>query len=44
MHQFIKFIFGIKLHVSDSSVQILLASCQETCTTYTIAVCTVKNS
>jgi len=38
------------LLVSDSSsVQdqhglILLASCQQTCMTYTIAVCTVKNS
>ena len=27
-----------------SSVLILLASCQQTCTTYTIAVCTVKTS
>ena len=27
-----------------SSVLILLASCQQTCMTYTIAVCTVKNS
>jgi len=27
-----------------SSVLILLASCQHTCMTYTIAVCTVKNS
>jgi len=26
------------------SVLILLASCQQTCMTYTIAVCTVKNS
>jgi len=26
-----------------SSVLILLASCQKTCLTYTIAVCTVKN-
>jgi len=44
------------VHVSDSSsvhhlgvfhcthVLILLASCQLTCMTYTIAVCTVKNS
>jgi len=27
-----------------SSVLILLASCQQNCMTYTIAVCTVKNS
>jgi len=27
-----------------SSVLILLASCQQICMTYTIAVCTVKNS
>ena len=27
-----------------SSVLILLASCQQTCMTYTIAACTVKNS
>ena len=27
-----------------SSVLILLASCQQTCMTYTIAVCTVENS
>ena len=27
-----------------SSVLILLASCQQTCMTYTTAVCTVKNS
>ena len=29
---------------SCSSVLILLASCQQTCMTYTIAVCTVKDS
>jgi len=28
---------------SGGSVLILLASCQQTCMTYTIAVCTVKN-
>jgi len=27
-----------------SSILILLASCHQTCMTYTIAVCTVKNS
>ena len=29
---------------SGRNVLILLASCQQTCMTYTIAVCTVKNS
>jgi len=29
---------------SGQNVLILLASCQQTCVTYTIAVCTVKNS
>ena len=29
---------------SGRSILILLASCQQTCMTYTIAVCTVKNS
>jgi len=29
---------------SGRSVLILLANCQQTCMTYTIAVCTVKNS
>jgi len=39
MHKFLKFIFWNKtLHISDSYVLILLASCM----TYTIAVCTVK--
>jgi len=28
----------------DVSILILLASCQKTCMTYTIVVCTVKNS
>ena len=28
---------------ASCSVLILLASCQQTCMTYTIAVCTVKN-
>ena len=28
----------------DGTVLILLASCQQTCMTYTIAMCTVKNS
>jgi len=29
---------------AHSSILILLASCQQTCMTYTVAVCTVKNS
>ena len=61
MHQFLKFIFGIKLYIFRTvllpiirsfslyifhltPILILLASCQQTCMTYTIAVCTVKNS
>ena len=75
MHEFLKFIFGIKLCMFQtvplsiirsfslytqhwymsyslragsggncSSILILLASCQQTYVTYTIAVCTVKNS
>ena len=76
MHQFLKFICGIKLYMfrtvplsiirssslytqqwymsyrfadslrtgSGRNVLILLASSQQTCMTYTIAVCTVKNS
>ena len=32
------------IQFGQSSVLILLASCQQTCMTYTIAVCTVKNS
>jgi hypothetical protein len=75
MHQFLKFILGIKLYMFRtvppsiirsfslytqqwcisyrlqigpvwhcSSILILLASCQQNCMTYTIAVCTVKNS
>jgi len=72
MHEFLKFIFGIKLYMFRTAplsvircfftvhtamvyiiqlasrirtaVLILLASCQQTCMTYTIAVCTVKNS
>jgi hypothetical protein len=72
MHQFLKFIFGMKLYtfqrvpLSISGVfhcthsdgichtglltaceqehLLLLTSCQQTCMTYTNAVCTVKNS
>jgi len=32
------------VHLVGSSILILLASCQQTCMTYTIAVCAVKNS
>jgi len=32
------------VHLVGFNVLILLASCQQTCMTYTIAVCTVKNS
>jgi len=56
MHLFLKFIFGINWTVPLSIISYfftvhtamvydsLLASCQQTCMTYTIAVCTVKNS
>ena len=79
MHQFLKFILGMKLYMfravplsivrsislytqqrymsyrfadslrvgsgwNGSSILILLASCQKNCMTYTVAVCTVKNS
>jgi len=42
----VKFIFGISLRAGSgrNSVLILLASCQQTSMTYTIAVCTAKNS
>jgi len=33
-----------RIRMELSSVLILLASCQQTCMTYTIAVCAVKNS
>jgi len=33
-----------RIRMERSSILILLASCQQTCMTYTIAVCTVKNS
>jgi len=33
-----------KIRMELSSILILLASCQQTCMTYTIAVCTVNNS
>jgi len=52
MHQFLKFILGVKLYmfrtvplsIISSSILILLASYQQTCMTHTIAVCVVKNS
>jgi len=33
-----------RIRMKRSSILILLASCQQTCMTYTIAVCTVKSS
>jgi len=36
--------FADSLRAGSSSTLILLASCQQTCMTYTIAVCTVQNS
>ena len=54
MHLFHKFIFGTKLYmfrtvplsetctVSCSSILVLLESCPQSCMTYTIAECTVK--
>ena len=45
MHQFLKFIFGIKFCIFRTvplSIISLLANCQQTCMTYTIAVCTVN--
>jgi len=35
---------SFSLHTQQQDVLILLASCQQTCMTYTTAVCTVKNS
>jgi len=53
MHYFFKFILGMKFYmfrtvplsiIRSFSLYTQLASCQETSMTYTIAVCTVKNS
>jgi len=33
-----------RIRIEQSSILILLASCQQTCMTYNIDVCTVKNS
>jgi len=48
MHEFLKFIFGIKLYmfrtVPLSIIMSFSLNTQQTCMTYTIAVCTVKNS
>ena len=48
MHWFLKFIFGIKLYmfrtVPLSIIRSFSLYTQQTCMTYTIAVCTVKNS
>jgi len=39
-----RFADSLRAGLGRSSVLILLASCQQTCMTYTIAVCTVRNS
>ena len=39
-----RFADSLRAGSGQSSVLILLASCQQTCMTYAIAVCTVKNS
>ena len=72
MHEFLKFIFGMKIYMfrtvplsiirsfhcahsngicytglltaSEQEHMLLLTCCQQTCMTYTIAVCTVKKS
>ena len=53
MHWFIRFIFEMKIYMFRTvplsiiwsfSLYTQLASRQQTCMTYTIAVCTVKNS
>jgi len=48
MHLLFKFIFGIKLYMFPtfplSIIRIFSLYTQQTYTTYTIAVCTVKNS
>jgi hypothetical protein len=36
-------LYAVKKSVRASSIPILLASCQKTCMTYSVAVCTVKN-
>ena len=38
------YVIQVCWQLANGSVLILLASCQQTCVTYTIAVCTVKNS
>ena len=48
MHYFLKYIFGIKLYmfrtVALSIIRSFSLYTQQTCMTYTIAVCTVKLS
>ena len=39
-----RFADSLRAGSGQNSVLILLASCQQTCMTYTIAVCTVKKS
>jgi hypothetical protein len=38
------YVIQVMLTAELSSIPILLASCQQTCITYTTAVCAVKNS
>ena len=38
------YVIQVCRQLSSSIILILLANCQQTCMTYTIAVCTVKNS
>ena len=47
MHYFLKFIFGMKLYMFRTvplSIMSFSPYTYQTCMTYTIAVCTVKNS
>ena len=48
MHYFLKFIFGMKLYMFQTIPVSIIRSfslyTQQTCMTYNIAVCTMKNS
>jgi len=44
VHTLIVYVIQVCWQHTSNSVLILLASCQQTCMTYTITVCTVKNS
>jgi len=43
-YMYYRFADNLRAGSGRSSMLILLASCQQTCKTYTIAVCTIKNS